>query len=93
MGMMADKDCEQVVSLLAPLCKKVITVTVADNPRSIDAVELAEIASRYCPNVTAANDYAEALSLTEGEQSVLIAGSLYLAGGIRELALEFYNKR
>ena len=93
MGMMADKDCEQVVSLLAPLCKKVITVTVADNPRSIEASTLADIASRYCPDVTAASDYAEALSLTYGEQSVVIAGSLYLAGGIREAAIEFYNKR
>ncbi len=90
-GMMADKACEEVVSMLAPLCKKIITVTVTDNPRAIDANELKEIASRYCRDVSAAQNYMEALEMTRGEDTVFIVGSLYLASSIRPFALDFYN--
>ncbi len=91
MGMMTDKACEEVVSMLAPLCKKIITVTVADNIRAITADELKNIASRYCSNVFAARNYTEALELTRGEDTVFIVGSLYLASSMRSLAANFYN--
>ena len=88
-GMMADKDCEQVIALIAPLCKKIITVTVKENMRSIEANELAEISSRYCNDVTAAASYDEALALCKNDKTIFISGSLYLAGAIREKALEW----
>ncbi len=90
-GMMADKDCERVLSLVAPLCKKIITVTVKENPRSISAQELAAAASRYCDDVQCAETYNEALERTAGDSTVFISGSLYLAGAIRESAINFYN--
>ena len=86
--MMADKDCEQVVALLAPLCKKIITVTVLENARSISGEELAAMASRYCDNVIAAESYDHALELSKNDATVFISGSLYLAGAIREKVLE-----
>lgn len=92
-GMMADKDCERVVSLLAPLCRRVITVTVADNPRSIKADDLAAIASRYCGDTVSAASYSAALALAGHDNPAVISGSLYLAGGIRPLALDFYKNR
>ncbi len=90
-GMMADKDCEQVMSIIASCCKRVITVTVNENLRSIPAEELALLASNYCDDVCAAQSYREALEKTTEKDTVFIAGSLYLAGGIRELAINFYN--
>lgn len=90
-GMMADKDCEQVMSIIASCCKRVITVTVNENLRSIPAEELALLASNYCDDVYAAQSYREALEKTTEKDTVFIAGSLYLAGGIRELAINFYN--
>ena len=87
-GMMADKDCEEVVSIIAPLCEKIVTVTVEENPRSITAVDLAEIAKKYCPSVTAAENYSHALDLCENDKTIFVSGSLYLAGGIRELIKE-----
>ncbi len=90
-GMMADKDCEQVLSLVAPLCKKIITVTVKENPRSISAAKLAKAASRYCDDVRPVDTYSDALNATVGDSTVFISGSLYLAGAIRESAIKFYN--
>lgn len=91
-GMMRDKDCAQVMGILATHCDRIITVTVKENPRSIPADELAQLASHYCENVTSAADYKEALMKTRGDATVVIAGSLYLASAIRPLALEFYNQ-
>ncbi len=90
-GMMADKACDEVLSMIAPYCRRIITVTVTDNPRAIDARELKEMASRYCSDVTAAHDYADALQKTRDDKTVFIVGSLYLASSIREIATEFYN--
>ncbi len=90
-GMMADKDCEQVMSIVASHCKRVITVTVNENLRSISAEKLSALALRYCDDVCTAQSYEDALSKTTENDTVFIAGSLYLAGGIRELAIKFYN--
>ncbi len=91
-GMMRDKNCAEVIGMLAPLCKKIITVTVEDNPRSLSAEELKCLIEEFNADVTAAQNYGTALALTENEKTVVIAGSLYLAGGIRNAALKFYNK-
>jgi len=89
-GMMADKNCEEVLSKTLPYLSKVITVTV-DNPRALSATELVRIAIKYCPDVMAAKDTDEALALTRGESEVFIFGSLYLASEIREKARKFYS--
>ena len=91
MGMMKDKDCEEVVKILVPHCKRVLTVTVNENPRTISAVDLAALASKYCKDVTPCESYDDALKKVRGEETIVIAGSLYLASAIRPLAIEFYN--
>ncbi len=90
-GMMADKNCGEVLSLLLPNFSKVITVTVDNNPRALTANELADTARLFCKNVIAAKSYGDALEHTRVDDTVFIFGSLYLASAIRDMAKEFYN--
>ena len=84
-GMMRDKDVDTVLSELAPCFSKIITVTV-DNPRSMTAVQLAEIAKKYCDNVVAAESVAKSaeMGLCAGGPLV-VCGSFYLMSQIRQL--------
>lgn len=90
-GMMADKDCDEVLGLALPHCKNVVTVTVKENPRSISAEELCTLAKRRCENSFIAKDYDDAVlkavQLSKGEP-VFVFGSLYLASAIREKLFE-----
>ncbi len=84
MGMMKDKDVDSAVRMIAPLCERIVTVTV-NNPRSISAEVLKEKVQKYCiakacPDaVTAFNTEKEKIS--DGEM-LLVSGSLYLASEI-----------
>lgn len=91
MGMMADKDYRSAAASVLPLCSAVITVTPT-NPRALSAQELAEVAKNYCDDVTPEENFKSALKLalekTEKEDALLICGSLYLAGDMREMTLK-----
>ncbi len=79
-GMMADKDIDGYLSVIAPRCKKIIT-TVPNNPRAVSAKELKKIAEKYCADVTAIDNPAEAVK----QQGVtLICGSFFLARDVRK---------
>lgn len=93
MGMMKDKDIDKVLKILTNKAKKVITVTVLDNPRAITAQELNKMVLKYKPSVIA-KDYQEALVLAlkaKENDDIIICGSLYLASQIRSLAKDFFN--
>ena len=84
-GMMRDKDVESVLCELAPCFDKIITVTV-DNPRSMTANDLAEIAKKYCGDVTAAESVKEAAKMgLSGMGPLVVCGSFYLMSQIRPL--------
>lgn len=87
-GMMADKDISGSAKLLAPLCDKILTVTV-DNPRSMKAEGLKEIFERYNSDVTAFDNLGSALNKVIGKigenEMLLICGSLYLASEAENL--------
>ena len=82
-GGMKDKNLKEVANLLAPFADKIITVTVANNPRAESAEELQSLFGIYNSNVYAAQNYDEALALTE-EAPTVICGSLYLAADMRK---------
>jgi len=83
-GMMKDKDIDSYLKILAPHFEKIITVTV-DNPRSISASDLAEIAVKYCNNVEICENPNTAVSLAKQDDNfILICGSFYLARQIRK---------
>lgn len=82
-GGMRDKNIDEVAKALSPFAKKIITVTVENNPRSETATNLKETFSRYNDNVFAAVDYNQALALT-CDSPTIICGSLYLAADMRK---------
>jgi len=85
-GMMKDKDCARTLSIIAPLCRRMVTVA-PDNSRAVPARELAGLAEKFCPDVTAAGSAGEALWFAESSMEpdglLLVCGSLYLAGELR----------
>lgn len=95
-GMMEDKDVEQAVGCIAPLCRFVGTVPVS-NPRAMAPEKLAAIAAEHCPDSRAFQSRTEALRAAAdaaGEDGVaVICGSLYLAGDIRAEAIRFAQNR
>ena len=89
LGMLADKDFERSVATLAPLCASVITLRVP-NPRTLTAAALARAVRPYCADVRAARSYRQALAWAgEAAGPVVVAGSLYLAAGIRPHLLKW----
>lgn len=95
MGMMADKNCKGFLSEVLKYCSDVITVTVKENPRTISAAQLAELAKEFCGNVIVAESYSDALDIakakTGDKKPLFVFGSLYLAGAVREELISRYN--
>lgn len=92
-GMMADKAVEK---SLKPLMLKTdfFFAVTPDNPRAMKAHDLAEIAGKYSKQVFTVQNIKEAVkiafSATDENTAVLVVGSLYLAGEIREALLEIF---
>lgn len=87
MGMMKDKDYNTALSNLAPCFSEIITVKPS-NPRSLDAEALAEAASRFSVDAVACEVPEEGIDLALNKikdfDVLIVCGSLYLAGDIRE---------
>lgn len=90
-GVMEDKDVSHVLQNLIPLAKRVITTT-PNSPRSMKAEDLAVKAYEFCDDVYHIDDpckaYDFAKTVTEKEDGIIVCGSLYLAGDIREHILD-----
>lgn len=89
-GVMADKDRVRMYDALAPLATRFLTVT-PDNPRALDAGELAAFLRRYGKPVTACGSVADGvrqmLADTPKDGTAVCCGSLYLLGDVAQ-ALE-----
>lgn len=89
-GVMADKDVAGMMNTIAPLAKDFITVT-PDNPRAMDAKELAGIIEKTGKPVTACSTIPEGVDLAisrAGKDGAVVAlGSLYFSGDIRNAVL------
>jgi dihydrofolate synthase/folylpolyglutamate synthase len=87
-GIMSDKDVADVTAALFPLFDKVIA-TEPYPPRSSQASQLVEIARGMSIDAVAEPHPKRAIerALASGHRSILIAGSLYLAG----TAIEFFD--
>ncbi len=89
-SMMADKDYEAYLKTVLPFAETFIA-TKADVPRALSSDELLKSASAYCNNCY---DIAEpekavkaAINIIQPEDALIICGSFYLAGEIREYLL------
>ncbi len=88
-GVLADKEYETEMRLLAPCAAAVITVTPPDNPRALPAEELARTARKYFENVQAAGSLKDAVErayrLVGNEDVILAFGSLSYLGELAEI--------
>ena len=87
-GVLADKEYQAMMAIIAPLAERFITVT-PENPRALDAQDLAKYLARYgkqamsCESIEAAIRKGTDLC---GQDGMLCAfGSLYYIGKVREL--------
>lgn len=84
-GMMKDKDVDGYLSIIAPHLNRIITTT-PDNPRSMPAEELKQLAQKYCNDVVAVDSSNEAVALAKQDENFkLVCGSFYLAREVRNL--------
>jgi dihydrofolate synthase/folylpolyglutamate synthase len=86
MGVLADKNFDEVASLVTPLAAQVYTVT-PNNPRALDAAVLAETVRRYCPHVQALSleQAVQCVQNEANEEDVILAfGSLSYLGQLRK---------
>lgn len=91
-GVLADKEHEEMLRIMLPLAQKVLTVTPG-NPRAMDGQVLAEEARKYHEHVSACPTVKEAvqkaLSVADGEKSMVLAfGSLSYLRELREALKE-----
>lgn len=86
LGVLADKDYEDMFSLLMPLADEFVTVT-PDNPRALSAEDLAAFlrgkGKSACACATIEQGVQRAISLADGSTVVCAVGSLYMAGAVR----------
>ena len=86
--MLADKIQPELLTLLADLAEDIVTVT-PDNPRAMEAAELAQRLNACGGHASAAASLKEGLqqarTLAGDEGIVIAAGSLYFAGSLRTL--------
>lgn len=88
LGILADKDVEDMIKVISPMAKEIYTVT----PNSIRA-ELAEDLKnevlKYNKNCIAFEEYEDALNkaleVAHDNDIIVISGSLYMVGGMRTI--------
>lgn len=87
-----DKDLAAIVAALAPVTCTVILAQTSSNARAYAPPDVAEVWARFGVEVACASDVREALEqvkwLARADQTVVVAGSLYLVGEVRALLLD-----
>ena len=90
MGMMRDKQYNECIAIMAKLSDKFCAVK-PDNPRALEAAEVAEAAKAYVGDAEAfdnADEAVRAALVFSGEEgAVVICGSLYMADEMRKAVL------
>lgn len=88
LGILADKQVEDMVKEIAPLAHKIITVT-PNSDRAELSEDLREVVIKYNSNCESCNDYGKAYKIAcedyEDGDMVLAAGSIYMIGGMRKV--------
>lgn len=92
---MGDKDCDTYLRLTAPLFEKMY-LAAPDNPRSMAPEPLSRLASNYCADCTPVGSPIKACraaidDIRQNGGTLVVCGSFYLAGEVREYLLENKN--
>ena len=87
-GMMRDKDCAEILEIIAGIAEKIRTVDI-HYPRAMPAEELAELAKPHCRDTASLGDAGQVVQwILEQKTPALICGSFYLAGEIRKIFIQ-----
>ena len=96
MGMMADKEIEKALQHLLPRFSHVVT-TAPSNPRAIGAEDLRDMILRRGVGAQAKADPPDAVrlcfDLLDGFDALVVCGSLYLAGDVRNILIKTVDER
>ncbi len=91
-SMMADKDYLSYLKTVAPFAS-VFIATKADVPRALSSDELCEAAKAFCNDCYSISDPLKAIhaagNITEKDDAMIVCGSFYLAGEVRDNLLNF----
>ncbi len=91
-SMMSDKDYLSYLSIVAPLADTFIATRV-DMPRALSSAELMKNASEFCKNCHDISEPAKAITAAKNiitqDDALIVCGSFYLAGAIRDDLLNF----
>ncbi len=91
-SMMADKDYSSYLRVVAPFAD-VFIATKADVPRALSSDDLCKAASEFCRVTHSVSDPLKAITaaanITESDEVLIVCGSFYLAGEIRDNLLNF----
>jgi len=89
-GVLADKDADAMLQVIAPAAGR-ITLTEADNPRAVPAVDLAKLVGDREVSVQSNLRTALDSALAECENTLVVCGSLALVGDVRARLRERYG--
>jgi dihydrofolate synthase / folylpolyglutamate synthase len=88
LGILADKEVEKMIEIIAPLAKEVYTVT-SNSIRAKISEDLRDVVKNYNKNCLSFEDYEEAAILAinkaDKEDLILASGSLYMIGQMRDI--------
>ena len=96
MGVLADKDFEKEVEMIADKAVSIYTIT-PENPRALSAEKLAQTIGKYHENVVSTNSLEEAIAyakqdvLNKKTDMILAFGSLSYLGKLKKLVREESN--
>jgi len=82
-GMQKNKLPDQFIKSFKKIFKKIIAITIPNEPNALKAEELRSISQKYIPTSIAPNIHTALRKLSSGEKkTVVIFGSLYLTGEV-----------
>ncbi|MDD6795744.1 MAG: bifunctional folylpolyglutamate synthase/dihydrofolate synthase, partial [Clostridiaceae bacterium] len=88
LGILADKQVHEMIEVITPFAKKVITLTPMSNRAEL-AEDLMKEVKEYNKNCISMDNYEEAYKVTLKEACqddlILISGSLYMIGDMRKV--------
>jgi dihydrofolate synthase/folylpolyglutamate synthase len=78
-GMFIDKDADPICKALSKISSKIV-ITAPTSERAMPPERLADIMKKYSDDVSIKKDLREAIDSVRGKGTVLITGSLHMAG-------------
>lgn len=90
-GILADKEYDKIIKIMAPYAEQIITVTPPHNPRALSGYELAQVVREYHSSVTVADSLQESVEIAcllagEEKDAVVVAfGSLSYLGELTNI--------